>query len=288
MKTMKKTLTATYFAGTDGTGKNLRKRIRSLFSIVLIAAEIMMTTLISAGLPQNQAYASTNGKNANQAISWVKSQCGRALDYDGVYGAQCVDLIAYYYRYLGQTTPGGNGVDYSWNALPAGWKRIRNARPQKGDILVYSGNASNPYGHVAIYESDYSTYHQNFNNRHYVQHVTYRYSRLGNRYWGVIRPDWNRSFGLAAFTSVESASNIARTSAKLTAHIPYQQISACGVYVGTSTSNMRCMGWDGAGRVQNMWYTVTGLRSRTTYYYKFFYQKNGQTKWSPIRSFRTR
>ena len=105
-------------------------------------------------------------------------------------------LIKAYYSYLGQTSPGGNGADYSWNQLPAGWQRLQNAQPQKGDILVYSGNAANKYGHVAIYESDYSTWHQNFASQRKVVNVTnIRYNGFDNPYWGVIRPD----FGSAVF-----------------------------------------------------------------------------------------
>lgn len=44
-----------------------------------------------------RAEASTGGKSADDAINWVKSQVGKGLDYDGVYGNQCVDLICYYY-----------------------------------------------------------------------------------------------------------------------------------------------------------------------------------------------
>ena len=105
-------------------------------------------------------------------------------------------LIVAYYSYLGQTSPGGNGADYSWNQLPAGWQRLQNAQPQKGDILVYSGNAANKYGHVAIYESDYSTWHQNYAYQRKVVHVTnVRYNGFDNPYWGVIRPD----FGSAVY-----------------------------------------------------------------------------------------
>ena len=108
-----------------------------------------------------------------------------------------MELIKAYYSYLGQTSPGGNGADYSWKEpLPAGWKRLQNAQPQKGDILVYSGNGANPYGHVAIYESDYSTWHQNYAYQRKVVHVTnVRYNGFDNPYWGVIRPD----FGSAVF-----------------------------------------------------------------------------------------
>ena len=71
-------------------------------------------------------------------------------------------------------------------------QRLQNAQPQKGDILVYSGNAANKYGHVAIYESDYSTWHQNYAYQRKVVHVTnVRYNGFDNPYWGVIRPDFS-------------------------------------------------------------------------------------------------
>ena len=105
-------------------------------------------------------------------------------------------LIKAYYSYLGQTSPGGNGVDYWYNDLPAGWTRIPNAQPKKGDILVYGSSSDNKYGHVAIYESDYSTWHQNYAYQRKVVNVTnVKYNRFTNPYLGVIRPD----FGSAVF-----------------------------------------------------------------------------------------
>ena len=150
--------------------------------LCLILAVIMVACLLPTA-----AFASTNGKTADDAINWVKS-----LEGQPVGSGECVALIKAYYSYLGQTSPGGNGADYSWNQLPAGWQRLQNAQPQKGDILVYSGNGENPYGHVAIYESDYSTWHQNFASQRKVVHVTnIRYNGFTNPYWGVIRPDFS-------------------------------------------------------------------------------------------------
>ena len=154
--------------------------------LCLILAVIMVACLLPTA-----AFASTNGKTADDAINWVRSLNGQPVG-----SGECVALIKAYYSYLGQTSPGGNGVDYSWNQLPAGWQRLQNAQPQKGDILVYSGNGANPYGHVAIYESDYSTWHQNFASQRKVVNVTnIRYNRFDNPYWGVIRPD----FGSAVY-----------------------------------------------------------------------------------------
>ena len=159
----------------------MKKRVLSL----------VLAVILIVGLLPTAAFASTNGKTADDAINWVRSLNGQPVG-----SGECVALIKAYYSYLGQTSPGGNGADYSWNQLPAGWQRLQNAQPQKGDILVYSGNNANPYGHVAIYESDYSTWHQNFASQRKVVHVTnIRYNGFDNPYWGVIRPD----FGSAVF-----------------------------------------------------------------------------------------
>ena len=159
----------------------MKKRVLSL----------ALAVILIVGLLPTAAFASTNGKTADDAINWVRSLNGQPVG-----SGECVALIKAYYSYLGQTSPGGNGADYSWNQLPAGWKRLQNEQPQKGDILVYSGNDANPYGHVAIYESDYSTWHQNYAYQRKVVHVTnVRYNGFANPYWGVIRPD----FGSAVF-----------------------------------------------------------------------------------------
>ena len=143
------------------------------------------------------AFASTNGKTADDAINWVRSLNGQTVG-----SGECVALIKAYYSYLGQTSPGGDGKDYSWNQLPAGWTRIQNAQPQKGDILVYGWSAKNPAGHVAIYESDNSTWHQNFGSARYVTQVTYRYNSFDNPYWGVIRPDFSSATPTPSYADI--------------------------------------------------------------------------------------
>lgn len=160
----------------------MKKRVLSLALAVLMVLSLLPTA----------ASASTGGKTADDAINWVRSKAGQPLDYDGAYGAQCVDLICYYYRCLGQTSPGGYAKEYRTNALPSGWQRLQGVQPQKGDILVYNPSAKNEAGHVAIYESDYSTWHQNYADRQYVVNVTnVRYNNFDNTYWGVIRPDFS-------------------------------------------------------------------------------------------------
>ena len=159
----------------------MKKRVLSL----------VLAVILIVGLLPTAAFASTNGKTADDAINWVRSLNGQPVG-----SGECVALIVAYYSYLGQTSPGGNGVDYWYNDLPAGWTRIPNAQPQKGDILVYGSSSDNKYGHVAIYESDYSTWHQNYAYQRKVVNVTnVKYNGFTNPYLGVIRPD----FGSAVF-----------------------------------------------------------------------------------------
>ena len=160
--------------------------------LCLILAVIMVACLLPTA-----AFASTNGKTADDAINWVRSLNGQTVG-----SGECVALIYAYYSYLGQTSPGGDGKDYWTNNLPAGWTRIPNAQPQKGDILVYGWSAKNPAGHVAIYESDYSTWHQNFGSARYVTQVTFRYNSFDNPYLGVIRPDFSSATPTPSYADI--------------------------------------------------------------------------------------
>ena len=155
----------------------MKKRV-----LCLILAVIMVACLLPTA-----AFASTNGKTADDAINWVRSLNGQPVG-----SGECVALITAYYSFLGQQPSRGDGKEYWTNDLPAGWTRIPNAQPQKGDILVYGWSAKNLAGHVAIYESDYETWHQNFSDKRYVVKVTqFRYDKFDNPYLGVIRPDFS-------------------------------------------------------------------------------------------------
>ena len=225
----------------------MKKRV-----LCLILAVIMVACLLPTA-----AFASTNGKTADDAINWVRSLNGQTVG-----SGECVALIVAYYSYLGQTSPGGNGADYSWKEpLPAGWQRLKNVQPQKGDILVYSGNGANPAGHVAIYESDYSTWHQNFGSARCVTHVTqYKYNEFKNPYWGVIRPD----FGSAVFKPdfIDIGTNIYRYIIRADKWMPtgtcYDQNAKQDVKIvnsGSSDPNMiwlfTRMGFDNSYVIQN-------------------------------------
>ena len=130
------------------------------------------------------------------AVNWAYAQQGKSLDYDGAYGAQCVDLIKYYYAYFGKASYAkGNGCDYVSNALPDGWTRIKNTAdfvPEPGDIAVW-GTELSKHGHVAIIlsanTSSFVSMDQNWPSGSPCKQVTHTYSK----FWGVIRPNFTSS-----------------------------------------------------------------------------------------------
>lgn len=149
--------------------------------------------MLAACLAINRDVEAYTAHSVDEAINWCYSKVGSSIDMDGYPSGQpyqCVDLIKAYYQYLGVSPVSGNGEDYAWNSLPTGWTRVQGGTPQRGDILVYAESSSNPYGHVAIFESTRSTFHQNVDGA-YVSRITYcNYNGFTNPYWGYIRPDF--------------------------------------------------------------------------------------------------
>lgn len=152
----------------------------------------LMSLLFIINMPVNAA----SNMSADEAVNWVKSNVGNGFDFTPDGRMWCVELILAYYGYLGQEPVRGDAIDFSWNSLPEGWIRIEGGQPQKGDILIYS-SYYHEAGHVGIYESDYSTYHQSFaeanpyNPTEGVKHVTSHYTNIGGvTYWGLIRPNF--------------------------------------------------------------------------------------------------
>ena len=128
----------------------MRRIVKRILSILLAFCLLLSIVPMSVG-------AATGGKTSVDAVAWAQNHAAAksSLDYDGAYGAQCVDLIKYYYKYLGNSAVTGNGKDYATNTLPSGWKRIQyysGFAPQPGDIAVWTTGGGG-YGHVAIITS---------------------------------------------------------------------------------------------------------------------------------------
>ena len=83
---------------------------------------------------------------------WALSMHHKAVDVDGAFGAQCVDLIMDMYNKFGAYRVGGNAIDYASNHLPKNWTRYKNGETsvKPGDILVWHWGPGDIYGHVDV------------------------------------------------------------------------------------------------------------------------------------------
>ena len=129
-------------------------------------AILVSSFLLATMIPMGVVGVSAANRTREEAVQWALSQVGQSLDQDHAEGYQCVDLIFYYYEFLGVPSAGGYACDYQWNALPAGagWERIivtPGFVPQVGDIAVWKTNHTGyneygdwytigKYGHVGI------------------------------------------------------------------------------------------------------------------------------------------
>lgn len=87
----------------------------------------------------------------SQVIEYVKTLVGGSVDYDGWYGAQCVDLIGHIMQKFCGFTPYGNAIDYMSNKMPPGAKRFNgSAGIQPGDIPIWKWGPSDPFGHIGF------------------------------------------------------------------------------------------------------------------------------------------
>lgn len=96
-------------------------------------------------------------------MNWANSQKGAHLNYDGRYGAQCVDLFNYYVQHTTGVSPysQGFGVAYAYQLFDrdspyftktANIPSNANQLPQPGDAIIFANGyrGVNLGGHVAI------------------------------------------------------------------------------------------------------------------------------------------
>lgn len=206
--------------------KNFGKKLFSLFFAVLMVVSVIPLGTITASAAVSHSQS--------EAVEWAKQRVKNPIDYDGVYGVQCVDLIKAYYNYLGNTPVRGNANEYAWNALPSGWTRIQyydGFVPQPGDIAVWT-YARSAYGHVAIVltadQSRMYVAEQN-GSSHTGREHSYSYSY--GTFYGVIRPDFANPQPSEGFGG--SAANDTHYDASVT--------KQTGTYINTCNSgvNMR-------------------------------------------------
>lgn len=88
----------------------------------------------------------------------------KKVDFDGVYGAQCVDLFRQYCKdvleiseHTGSCSTSGGAKDLflDYEKMPIErkyfYKKDSKIKPIIGDVLIWNSTDSNKYGHVAIY-----------------------------------------------------------------------------------------------------------------------------------------
>ena len=88
-------------------------------------------------------------------LSFKNKWAGKRVDYDRIYGYQCVDLIKQYAHeeYGLKAGAWGNAIDYWYNThadLYKKFSRVSTKAAKKGDIVIFKGVNGNPYGHIGI------------------------------------------------------------------------------------------------------------------------------------------
>ena len=90
---------------------------------------------------------------------FITKYCGKQVDFDGAFGAQCVDLFRQYCRDV-LDIPHTGSVDGAkelyerYSDLPQEKKYFtrlsKNGVPQYGTVAVWGATPTNKYGHVAL------------------------------------------------------------------------------------------------------------------------------------------
>lgn len=93
---------------------------------------------------------------------FVKKYIGKKVDYDGVYGPQCVDLFRQYVcdvlliaEHTGSCASSGGAKDLflDYHKMPIEKKyftRSASKTCKAGDVLIWNESLTNKYGHIAI------------------------------------------------------------------------------------------------------------------------------------------
>lgn len=130
---------------------------------------------------------------------WIKLHYGKGVDYDNVYGVQCVDLVKCFIKEVLGVEPEsiGNAIEYYRKAktskyLKDNFKWIDNTEtfiPKRGDIAVFESNTG--HGHVCVCTgvgntSYFWSYDQNYpNGKHEpMTLIEHNYKKMK----GVLRP----------------------------------------------------------------------------------------------------
>ncbi|TDM15689.1 CHAP domain-containing protein [Macrococcus bovicus] len=97
-------------------------------------------------------------KTFNEALTRLEWYVGKYVDFDGVYGQQCMDLAVDYVYWLSGIRMWGNARDAFNNDFKGQFTVHQNTpsfQQQRGDIAVFTrGRFDNQYGHIGLVYTD--------------------------------------------------------------------------------------------------------------------------------------
>lgn len=112
---------------------------------------------------------------------FIKKHMDKNADFDGMYGAQCVDLFRYYIKeVLEDEQPEGveGAKDFYFN-YPHSQKLKKvfdllptSETPAFGDVAIFSPTSTNPYGHIAIVTDFFDGIVETFGQNGLSKHAT--------------------------------------------------------------------------------------------------------------------
>ena len=92
-------------------------------------------------------------------IDFINKYLGRPVDFDGMYGAQCVDLFRQYCKDVLEiehtgAVEGAKDLAEKYNFLDKEKEAFCLIKTKesikKGDVIIWGSTVTNPFGHVAI------------------------------------------------------------------------------------------------------------------------------------------
>ncbi|MDR0289815.1 MAG: CHAP domain-containing protein [Treponema sp.] len=93
---------------------------------------------------------------------FVEKYRGKPVDFDGVYGAQCVDLVRQYFKDAWklpkQPEPAASAADFYFRHSSRNTQReyldctafADGKLPPQGSVVIFGPTSTNKYGHIAI------------------------------------------------------------------------------------------------------------------------------------------
>lgn len=190
-----------------------------LISVLIAAAAAGISAVWNMVTDMLNTYFAGKGAGTMTLDAFIKKYLGRAVDYDGAAGKQCVDLIKLYLKYCFGILAGSWGNAHAYYdyfnmrpELKANFVRIKNSKkfvPMKGDICTWS-KKMNKYGHVAIATDNgdtdtFESLDMNWGGEA-AKYVTHDY----DYFLGVLRPIHREGIDGATLCKVTGAVNIRR------------------------------------------------------------------------------